>query len=404
MRESTIAGNTVELKLSRSIDRQLADDIEKQFVYVSPHITELRVTGAGDSVIARYDTAPTGDVVDKLCRFLDAMTAKFRHIEQRVQHERNRHPARACGPRIYQEMRERGWLFEHGEGQVSLSGPPLSAVNALDDRLAKIYRERFSAVDHSYPAMIKAELLARCGYFEMHPNAVSFVSHAIEDFDELEAFRRANVGQPKLVVPHDHAFALPRFCLNPAACFPCYEALEGKVMPAAGTSLTWRGRVFRYESRNVTALDRLWEFNVRELVFLGNDAFVLNGRTRAIEAFVELCEEWDLDCRVETATDPFFATVYAAKTFWQQTQDVKQEVRVTVEAGGDGSGRTIAAGSFNLHGAFFGTRFHIDDDDGRPAVTGCVGFGLERLMFGMFAQHGLQPAAWPTALRSEVFG
>jgi seryl-tRNA synthetase len=357
-------------------------------------------------VIARYDAAAVSseDVVDKLSRFLEAMTTKFRRIEQRVEYERNRHPARGSGPSVYQEMRERGWVFEHGQGQVSLSGPALNALNALDDRLTKIYREKFAAIDHSYPAMIKAELLARCGYFEMHPNAVSFVSHVIEDFDELEAFRRANVGQPELVVPHDHAFSLPRFCLNPAACFPCYEAFEGKTIPGPGATLTWRGRVFRYESRNITGLDRLWEFNVRELVFLGTDEFVLNGRVRTIEAFVGLCDEWDLDCRIETATDPFFATVYAARTFWQQTRDVKQEVRVKVEVGADGSARTIAAGSFNLHGGFFGTRFHIGDANGRPAMSGCVGFGLERLMFGMFAQHGLDRAAWPVALRSDVFG
>ena len=28
-----------------------------------------------------------------------------------------------------------------------------------------------------YP--IRANVLARCGYFEMHPNAVSFVSHVV---------------------------------------------------------------------------------------------------------------------------------------------------------------------------------------------------------------------------------
>jgi hypothetical protein len=395
----------VELPLKVPVDGQLASDIEKQSAYVSPDIVSLKVADSGDSVIAECDAtgASLDEIVGKLSRFLDAMTANFRKIEQRVRFERNRHRGRASGSRVYDEFRGRGWLFEHGQGQVSLSGPPLNALNALDRRLAEIYRRDFDAIDQSYPAMIKAELLARCGYFEMHPNIVSFVSHVVEDYDALEAFRRANVGKPELTVTSGETFALPKFCLNPAACFPCYEALEGKSLPERGLALTWRGRVFRYESRNITGLDRLWEFNVRELVFLGTEEFVARRRSEAMTAVIDLAEEWDLDCRIETATDPFFAPVYGARTFWQQAMDAKQEVRAKVEDRVDGGSRTIAIGSFNLHGNFFGDRFRIDDAGGQTATTACVGFGLERLMFCLFAQHGLEAPSWPGTLRDAVF-
>lgn len=405
MAHSSTKRVTRELKLPRPIDRQLASEIEKQFVYVSTYIKQLKVGDSGEVVIVECDAV--GPVLEetlgKVERFLDAMTKSFRKIDQRVQHERNRHTAGVDGGRVYDEMRRRGWVFEHGQGQVSLSGPPLNALNALDLRLAAEYHDKFDAIDHSYPAMIKADLLARCGYFEMHPNSVSFVSHAVEDFDELEAFRRANVGKSELIVPGHNSLALPEYCLNPAACFPSYEALEGRRLPEAGTTLTWRGRVFRYESRNTTGLDRLWEFNVRELVFVGSDDFVLNGRAQAMDLIIALCEEWDMDCRIETATDPFFATVYAAKAFWQQAMDVKHEVRAKVEDMPDGSVRTIAVGSLNLHGDFFGNRFHIKDAGDEMAASGCVGFGLERLMFALFAQHGLDAASWPVALRDVVF-
>jgi seryl-tRNA synthetase len=395
----------VEVKLPKPIDRQLASEIEKQSVYVSSYIRHLKVGDHGDVVFATCDAAGPllEETTSKIKRFVEAMTKNFRKIEQRVHHERDRHLTRANGTLVYEEFRRRGWAFEHGQGQVSLSGPPLNALNALDRQLADAYREKLDAVDHSYPAMIKAELLARCGYFEMHPNAVSFVSHAVEDFDELEAFRRANTGKLKLVIPGHSALALPEYCLNPAACFPCYEALEGRKIPEAGTTLTWRGRVFRFESRNITGLDRLWEFSVRELVFIGSEEFVLKGRAKAMELVIGLCEEWDLDCRIETATDPFFATVYAAKAFWQQAMDVKHEVLAKVEDTQEGNTRTIAVGSFNLHGGFFGNRFHIHDAGGGEAASGCVGFGLERLMFSLFAQHGLEAASWPVALRDAVF-
>jgi hypothetical protein len=280
-----------EFKLPKAIDEQLAAELEKQSVYVSPFVKQLKVAKARDVVLAECDIEPEmlEETIGKIRRFLDAMTKDFREIKRRVQYKQNRHPLGIDGKRVYAEMQHRGWVFEHGRGQVSLSGPPLNALNALDERLGAAYRKEFGAVDHCYPAMIKAELLARCGYFEMHPNAVSFISHAVEDFDELETFRRANFGQAELVVPRHNSFAQPKYCLNPAACFPSYEALEGRQIPETGTVLTWRGRVFRYESRNTTGLDRLWEFNVRELVFIGSNQFVLDCRGRAMELVARLC-------------------------------------------------------------------------------------------------------------------
>jgi seryl-tRNA synthetase len=169
------------------------------------------------------------------------------------------------------------------------------------------------------------------------------------------------------------------------------------------TSLTWRGRVFRYESRNTSGLDRLWEFNVRELVFLGSQEYVADSRENMVSLVKELVEEWDLDCRIETATDAFFPTVYSSKSFWQKVSDVKFEVRLAIEPGPDGERKTIAAGSLNLHGPFFGERFGITLANGSTACSGCVGWGLERWVLAMFSQYGFDEKAWPTDLRA-AFG
>ena len=395
----------IKIPLARSIDLDLANDIEKSSVYVSPDLGSLRINQARDEVTIKLRATADPDAVrGKVDRYLAAMLAGFRKVETRVHIRHDRSKIIPRTPDVFGEMQRRGWLFEHGQGQVSLSGPPLNLVRALDARFAEIYRERFDAVDQSYPAMIRADVLARCGYFEMHPNAVSFVTHVIEDFDELERFRQANTGNATLQVPGGaNPFVTPHYCLNPAACFPCYEAYEGKKIGPEGRILTWTGRVFRYELQNITGLDRLWEFNVRELVFLGSDAFVLEKRVEAMKIVAELAKEWDLDCFVETATDPFFATVYAAKKFWQQTLDVKYEIWLGVEPAPNGSPRTIAAGSINLHGPFFGDRFKIADEDGEPISSGCVGFGLERWVLALFAQNGFDPANWPESLRSRVF-
>ena len=72
---------------------------------------------------------------------------------------------------------------------------------------------------------------------------------------------------------------------------------------------------------------------------------------------------FDLDLKVQTATDPFFATVSAAKKFWQAAQEVKNEIKIPV-LDRDGNTKLLACGSINLHGKFFGERFDIHDGDG----------------------------------------
>jgi hypothetical protein len=174
--------------------------------------------------------------------------------------------------------------------------------------------------------------------------------------------------------------------------------------------------VFRYESRNLVGLDRLWEFNVRELVFVGSEAHVADCRKRVLPVIGELAEIFDLECRIETASDPFFATVSAARTFWQRAQEVKNEIMLTIEPGPAGARRELACGSINLHGKFFGDRFDIGVADGgvanggagdgtaATAATACVGLGIERWVLAAFSQHGFAPERWPVAVRREIFG
>ncbi len=115
-----------------------------------------------------------------------------------------------------------------------------------------------------------------------------------------------------------------------------------------------------------------------------------------------LLEHFDLDAVVQTATDPFFATVSAAKKFWQQSQEVKNEILIPVGFEND-QPRRLACGSINLHGNFFGNRFDILDENGEAAQTGCVGLGIERWVVCCFSQHGLEPDRWPEAVRDRIF-
>ena len=181
-------------------------------------------------------------------------------------------------------------------GHVALAGPALALAELIDAKAAELYAQHFRAEPRSFPAFVDADILHRCGYFDSHPNAISFVGHMVEDFDAIEAFRQANSCAEGALMPGAEHVHLPGLCLNPAACFPCYPTLAGRRIGEDGAAFSWKGRVFRYESRNLVGLDRLWEFNVRELVLVGSEDHVADCRRRALPVIGELAR--DLRSRV----------------------------------------------------------------------------------------------------------
>ena len=394
--------NEVVFQLPREVDKEVAGDIEKESVFVSPHIERILVNEDGKSarLVAR-NGADLAEVTDKATRFLEVMVRQVSGFEIKVFVDTKRRDTGPYHTGVNDGLVDRGWMHDYGKGQVAYSGPVLKLAHLINEKAGELYRSAYGAKEGHFPAMIDADTLHKCGYFDSHPNAVTFVGNVIEDFDAIEEFRRANSCSEGAVIPGQEHIHIDGMCLNPAACFPCYPTLKGKKFDS-GECYTWLGRVFRYESRNINGLDRLYEFNVRELVFVGTEEYVRNCRAKALPIVEELASFIDIDCKVQTATDPFFATVSAAKKFWQAAQEVKNEIKIPA-LGNDGTTKMLACGSINLHGNFFGKRFDFTCANGEPAQTGCVGLGIERWVLAAFTQHGFDERRWPEAVGKVIF-
>jgi hypothetical protein len=143
-------------------------------------------------------------------------------------------------------------------------------------------------------------------------------------------------------------------------------------------------------------MERLWDFTIREIVFMGSREFVLASRRRFMDATFTLIEALQLQATCEVANDPFFCDdETAGKILSQRLLELKYELRL-----GIGDGKSIAAGSFNFHDTFFSERFDITRGDGELSRSGCIGFGLERLVYAFLCQHGTDSAGWPEFVRA----
>jgi seryl-tRNA synthetase len=181
-------------------------------------------------------------------------------------------------------------------------------------------------------------------------------------------------------------------------CYHLYFALADKPLPGGHAVATAVGNCFRYEAINLTSLERMWNFTMREVIFVGPKDFVLENREIARQRMAKFFEQIELAYRVESANDPFFIGEFRKQAAFQSAFQLKFEIRALLPF----KDSTLAVGSYNYHQDFFGRSLNISLPDGAPAHTGCVAFGLERMAFAFLTQFGLDPAGWPAQVRDNL--
>ncbi|MEO5825509.1 MAG: hypothetical protein ABIR59_06440 [Gemmatimonadales bacterium] len=343
---------------------------------------ELHVEFVGDPANAESVKAEVAAVATKIQRSLRRLERKVAHRTAGGWDRAPTLPAAGAG------------IWFSGVGQVQLDGAGLLAMRRLESLLEE-YGRAWHPTPLQTPTLIPAPVLARCDYFRSFPQYVSFVSHLHEDFGVIDGFRTRHQERDTLDEQSRQDLDLPGVCLSPAVCYHVYHRHANARVPEAGLTYELQGRCFRYESTNLSDLRRLWEFTMRELVFVGTREWVLARREEAIAAFIPLLERLELPAEIRTASDPFFVAPDAtAKTYFQLSSETKYEISVGL--GGD---ERLAVGSFNYHTDFFGRAFETNVGDAGPAHSVCVAFGLERLAHAILAHHGSNPEAWPAALQ-----
>ncbi len=389
------------LPFQNEIHDDLVPEMEKGAAYSTARLRSFRITADRRGADIECADGAEAEVTEKVRKHVEAMVATFRHLGEPVELARTeRRDDGALAADALAELERRRWVLPVGRGQAAFAGGAFALKRFVDDAVRGVALRHSGAREEDYPDLLDPNILAQCGYLGSFPHSVCLVSHLAEDFDAIEAFRAANNESRSLQVPDPGAWTPADAALRPAVCIPIYGALRGTRLPEGGLTITTAGKAFRYESSNLQGIHRLWDFSMREIVFLGSAKFVEERRARMVETAMSLMSEWDLASRLVSASDPFFATVRGTKALWQRSRDLKYEVLADVGR----SAGPIAVGSINLAGPLFGHAFDIRTEGGEVATTACVGFGLERLVLALFSQHGFEPGRWPPAMREVVFG
>jgi len=390
--------NQLKITPAAAIPKHLTGEVQSKLAYVDEAILRARVAADGIMLELRepVEGPRRSELEEKVQRVVSMMVqGAFRSKAQVLEDFSSRPVPFSADPNT--ELLARGEMFQEASGIYTL-GPLMTRLIAFFDGQFTELADSFGATSYRFPTLIPARYLERVNYFRAFPHSLTFVTHLREDLDTIDDFsQHAACDEHGLNTPPD-SFSKTQTLLSPAVCYHLYFSLADKPLPGSGLVATAVGNCFRYESINLASLERMWNFTMREVIFVGLKDFVLQNRETGRERMRGFFEKIGLAYRVESANDPFFIGEFKKQAAFQSAFQLKFEIRARLPF----KDSTLAVGSYNYHQDFFGRSLNITLPDGSPAHTGCIAFGLERMAFAFLAQYGLDEARWPEGMRKGV--
>jgi len=395
--------DTLKIAPALPIPDFLIGEVQSKLAYVDEAIGSAQVAPSGESLILHLkrplSEAEQAQVEEKVQRVVVSMAQGAIKPKVQILEDCLERPL-PFDDDPNPQLLARGEIHQEAEGVFAL-GPLLSRLIAYFERRFLELADSFAAAPYRFPTLIPARYLERVNYFSAFPHSLTFVTHLRPDLDIIDHFSRAaacNLNGELNAPPA--SFASIKTLLSPAVCYHLYFALADKPLPQEGVIATAVGNCFRHEASNLTSLERLWNFTMREVIFVGGRDFVLEHREMARQRVRQILEQVGLAYRVESANDPFFIGEFRKQVAFQSAFQLKYEIRARLPF----KQSTLAVGSYNYHQDFFGRRLNITLADGSPAHTGCVAFGLERMAYAFLAQYGLESQHWPAEVRDGLAG
>lgn len=242
----------------------------------------------------------------------------------------------------------------------------------LMNKLDSHFRDQaiqLGAVEYHIPAMIDQSVLSKCGYFSSFPQHLTVAAHANPE-TYMEVVNTNQLSKDTVEVSQQY--------FTPAACLHIYPMFENQEIEQK--IVTTRARVYRYEDKRFNGSTRLWDFTVREIVFLGSVDFVKENLTKMKEIALEYTRSIGLPAKLSEASDNFYPIKRnLLKKKIQTANSLKDELAIKIKD------TEIAVASFNFHDTHFSKPFCFDKKG--VIVSGCVGFGLERWIVALNGYH-----------------
>ena len=368
---------SISINIEEKIDQE---DFFKTISFISPDILEASIN-SGVLEMQVSDKVDELFLVDKLKKLQKKYTYGNQKEEIYYKNEKK------C-EEYFEIKRDNKNVVFFENGQIGFGDKGNFLLEYLDRAFLTVAK-KLNAIEKAYPVLLPMEGYVKTGYIKKSPQYAIFcgtINETIEDLEKtsVEIYEK----QVNKIINE------PEYALSPSACFHTYIEYQDKELPE-NMVVSFRQNVFRNEGKfNYREIGRLRDYQVREIVLIGNNRFVIEMRDKIMEATVDLMNTLGLKGDISLANDSFIVPKMQMYKKIQRIDKSKYEMHLYVS-----DKKKISTASFNLHGKAFTSNFNISVKGVEDTVTGCVGFGLQRWIIAFVAQYGWNEERWPEIVK-----
>ena len=291
-------------------------------------------------------------------------------------------------PHALDQLIERGDIVPLGDQLCSFQGDFLKVCKSINVSIQD-WGAGLGAVEQDHPVIWPIELLHRINYLRDFPDLAYFAFGVSVDPMSVKNLKTI-IDDEGAITASKNVLEKSRFALQNAVCDCCYYGLQNQNLTQTSYFTTYN-KVVRNERQGLDLLTRLRCFSVRDIMVVGDESQCEAALALLREKIISFIEALCITCKIETANDPFFGEEAILKSVFQSSLHSKYEILAAVEP----EGPPVAIGSINRHQTSFTKAFDIRIN-GEPAVSACIGIGLERLAMSLFSHFGADVKHWPS--------
>lgn len=368
--------------------------------YISEYVTDISVEG--NTVSIAYEGASEEEIVTSV-KFLENMIeVKLKNVGDKVQIKTiedytNRETINTMN--IFEEMLKLGIVKPISSGAFAYSGIYLKVFKyfckKVEDSIERLF-PNLEKQEYEVPILTPVDDYDEGKYFETFPHHIMFQTTMKSNINVIDRFAKNGISDRTIL----NEVKTPTNVLRTAACVPIYPFLrDARISQEAPKCFLVSGKCFRNEGNNVKELSRLNEFYMKEYVFVGTPKQAKSYIEKAYALWKFWDETFNINCKIDTANDSFFASNYKKLQLFQILGDSKREFKWLIP----NSDTYISCSSANFHRTHFTKVYNIKTDETDAYChSSCFAFGIERLTYALLSQKGLDVSKWDSATKEEI--
>ena len=368
--------NTIKINID-GYSKELKKMIICKLSYFSNEIVEIK--DLKEYLLVNINSINPENLENEIINFVKDIGDNFKDVDENIyfSHDTN---LSFYEENIYDKLLKNKCLVTFGQGLIGFTDEFLKVFNQVDEFICYLAK-LVDAKDYIYPDLIDVDTLNKCNYLSQFPHQLVFASNIEKKAKTINCFCN-DIEKNCMCIKNK--LDEPKLINKPTICYHVYKQFENTIIEEPPKIITSKGRCKRYESLNTKTLERLLDFTMREIVFIGKKEQVLEKREFLMQQVQSAISKMDIYSNIKTSYDPFFTSKYTPKALIQKKFKLKYELNAYLPDSQD----ELSIGSFNYHGTFFGEKFNIKLRDGSFAHTACIGFGLERFTYAYLNQKG----------------